>query len=97
MRNATSIIFILLISLLGGCAAGTYFTWEDARKIEPGMTTAEVTKLVGPPYSVTATPNGELFYVWVYVQPFGGTKTLRVDFKDNKAIMAPPIPDSFQN
>jgi hypothetical protein len=38
-----------------------------------------------------------LIYVWVSMNSFTGSKTLRVDFKDNKAITAPPIPESFQD
>lgn len=86
---------ILAILLLTGCA-GTPFKWNDARKITPGMTTTEVTKLIGTPNNVTSR-DGILIYVWVYVDAFMGSRTLRVDFKDNKAIAAPPIPDSFQD
>ena len=93
MKHLKITIFIVL--LLMGCA-GTPFKWNDARKITPGMTTTEVTKLMGTPNSVTSR-DGILIYVWVYVDSFMGSRTLRVDFKDNKAIAAPAIPESFQD
>jgi len=86
---------ILTVLLLTACA-GTAFKWSDARKITPGMTTQEVAQLIGQPTSVTSR-DGVLIYVWVWVNTFSGTRSLRVDFKDNKAITAPPIPDSFQD
>lgn len=89
----TALILILL--LLVGCV-GTHFKWDDARKITPGMTTTEVTKLIGTPNNITSR-NGTLIYVWVYMDSLMSTRTLRIDFKNDKAITAPPIPDSFQD
>lgn len=87
---------VVLLTLLVGCA-GTSFKWSDARKITPGMTTQEVTQLMGAPNNVTSR-DGVLIYVWVDVNMLSGSsRTLRVDFKDNKAITAPPIPDSFKD
>lgn len=89
-------LFTLILLFLTACA-GTSFKWDDARKITPGMTTDEVTKLIGTPNTVTSR-NGVLIYVWVYVNSLsGGSRTLRVDFKDNKVMAAPPIPDSFKD
>lgn len=96
MKKSYLLVFVFAIGILCGCA-GTAFKWTDARKISSGMTVSEVTQLVGPPNSVKATGD-VLIYVWVYVNGFNGTtRTLRVDFKDGKAITAPPIPDSFQD
>lgn len=87
--------FIVLIAVLLAACAGTPFEWDSARQIRPGMTTSEVTKLVGAPNNVHA--QGETVrYVWVYVNGLSGsTRTLVVDFKDDKVIQAPPIPASF--
>ena len=87
---------VLAASLMAGCA-GTAFKWDDARKISPGMTTAEVTNLMGQPNTVRSVGD-VLIYVWVHVNMLNGTtRTLRVDFKDGKVISAPPVPDSFQD
>ena len=89
-------ILVLAASVIAGCA-GTPFKWDDARRISPGMTTSEVTQLIGQPNTVKSTGD-VLIYVWVYVNSLNGTtRTLRVDFKDGKAISAPPIPDSFRD
>lgn len=85
---------IMIAAFLAACA-GTPFKWDDARKIRAGMSTQEVTAIVGTPNTVKA--QGEILrYVWVYVSSFEGTRTLVVDFKDGKAIQAPPIPDEFR-
>ncbi len=85
----------MVITLAAGCA-GTPFKWDAARQITPGMTTAEVTRLMGTPTSVLAS-NELLTYVWVYVSPFSGSRTVRVTFRDGKATAAPPIPPEFQD
>lgn len=88
------ILVLVAITLLSACA-GTPFEWDSARKIRAGMTTDEVTKLVGQPNNVKAQGDA-VRYVWVYVNSLSGTRTLVVDFKDGKAVQAPPIPDSFK-
>lgn len=94
-----SLIFGFLLAallLISGCA-GTAFKWSDARKITPGMITTEATQLIGTPNNVTSR-DGILIYVWANMNMLTGeTRTLRVDFRDNKAIAAPPIPDSFKD
>lgn len=79
--------------LIAACA-GTPFEWTSARKIKDGMTTNEVTALVGPPNNVRAQGD-TIRYAWVYVDAFQGSRTLVVEFKDGKVMKAPPIPDNF--
>lgn len=79
---------------LTGCA-GTPFSWDSARQIQPGMSIEEVTNLVGPPLSVTAAA-GRMTYVWSYAQAYSGSRTLAVVFVDGKVTEAPPIPPSFK-
>jgi outer membrane protein assembly factor BamE (lipoprotein component of BamABCDE complex) len=94
MKNL--LVTIVAICLVAACA-GTPFNWSQARQIKPGMTVDEVTQLVGSPNNIKATGD-TIIYVWVFVNTMSGsTRTLRVDFKDGKAITAPPIPDSFQD
>ena len=87
------LIMVLAVALTA--CAGTPFKWDSARKIQPGMTTTEVSEIMGPPHTVSSSGDN-LRYVWVYVNSFTGTRTLAVDFKDGKVLKAPPIPDSFQ-
>ncbi|MBI4997835.1 MAG: outer membrane protein assembly factor BamE [Rhodocyclales bacterium] len=86
---------LVVATTLAACA-GTQFRWDDARKISAGMSTRDVTNLMGTPTAVKA--QGDIVrYVWVDVNMMTGTtKTLTVDFKDGKAIKAPPIPDEFR-
>lgn len=94
--KSIKITFLAALLLVSGCA-GTAFKWSDARRITPGMTPEEVTRLIGTPNNVTSR-DGILIYVWANVNLMSGeTRTLRVDFKDNKAISAPPVPDSYKD
>ena len=94
-RTAPRLALAALALILSACA-GTPFKWSDARQIQPGMTPTEVAQLVGPPTTIKA--NGEtLTYVWAYVSSFSGSRTLRVDFRDGRAIKAPPIPPEFHD
>ena len=96
MKELFHLPTLAVIVAVSACA-GTAFKWSDARKIEKGMTTDQVVKLVGTPNTVSAT-GSTLIYVWVFVNGMSGTsRTLRVDFQDGKVISAPPIPDTFQD
>lgn len=87
----------LLAGMLGGCAAGTDFTWENARKIRPGMTAEEVHSLMGRPYMVR-TVGDRTIWTWSHATSFGGAKALAVSFdKDGKIIEAPRIPDGYHD
>lgn len=92
MKTLTAILALALAA-----CAGTQFKWSQARQIQPGMSTAEVTQLLGAPNTVKSSGD-TLIYVWVNVNLMSGTtRTVRVDFKDGKAISAPPIPPEFQD
>lgn len=92
------VIAVAASIFLSGCA-GTAFKWSDARRIEAGMTKADVTSMVGAPNRVAALPNDATRYVWVWVNTMAGTtRTLAVDFdKSGRVIKAPPIPEEFQD
>lgn len=90
------IYMLSVLALCAGCA-GTAFKWADARRIEAGMSKADVTAMVGAPNRVATIPNDGTRYVWVWVNTLSGsTRTLVVDFdKSGRVIKAPPIPDEF--
>ncbi|OVE46688.1 outer membrane protein assembly factor BamE domain-containing protein [Chromobacterium violaceum] len=87
---------VTTIALSLAACAGTSFKWDSARQIKPGMTTQEVTALMGTPNNVSSI-SGAIRYVWTDVNLLSGTtKTLAVDFVDGKVQKAPPIPDEFK-
>ncbi len=88
--------FLAVLALCAGCA-GTAFKWSDARRIEAGMSKADVSAMLGAPNRVATIPNDGTRYVWVWVNTMAGTtRTLVVDFdKSGRVIKAPPIPDEF--
>lgn len=91
MRN-----WIILLTIALSACAGTPFKWDDARRIQAGMSAQELKQLMGEPQTVRAS--GDVVrYVWVEVNSFTfATKSLAVDLKDGKVVKAPPIPDEFR-
>jgi outer membrane protein assembly factor BamE (lipoprotein component of BamABCDE complex) len=89
-------LFLLLLAaiIFSGCA-GTRFSWDDARKIKAGMTTNEVTQLIGFPNDIAST--GDMVrYTWVFVNGITfSNRTLSIAFKDGKVAETPKIPESF--
>lgn len=67
----------LLVLILSGCA-GTNFTWDDAYKVQPGMTEAEVIKILGQPYQKLLKGNQTLL-TWSFANGMTG-KTKAVSF-----------------
>lgn len=91
--------FLLMIflasTLIAGCA-GTSFKWSDARKIKAGMTTDEVTQLLGEPNGIVSR-DGVLIYSWSSVSLSSGSRAIRIEFKDNKVTDTPAVPNSFKD
>jgi len=89
------LLMTVVCVILVGCA-GTSFGWSSARQVKSGMTTQEVTKIMGAPYSVTST-GGKMIYVWSSANGFtGSVKTLAVVFVDGKVITAPTVPEEYK-
>ena len=84
--------FILFLALTG--CAGTPFSWDNARQIQPGMTVEEVTAIMGPPLMVSASSAG-IIYTWSYAAAFSGSRAMSIVFIDNKVAKSPTIPASF--
>lgn len=83
------------VAILAACA-GTPIKWDDARKLRPGMTEAEVTQLVGRPYSVTSRGADQ---IWVWSQANGMTgssQSMSVLMRDGRVADVPAIPSSFK-
>lgn len=86
---------IVALCLILSACAGTPFKWDQARQIKEGMTTNEVTAIMGSPTSVTSRSDS-LIYVWVHVNGLtAATRSMSVVFKDGKVREAPQIPDTY--
>lgn len=86
------IVIALLISLiwLAGCATPTN-TWDTARRIQVGMTTAEMVSLLGQPDKVEQLEGVES---WSWnLQGGGPDGGITVIVQDGKALRVPTIPD----
>ena len=95
MKKLFPAIILIASVFFTGCA-GPQIKWSDARKIKSGMTTEEVTQLLGEPNSVFSR-DGKLIYSWYSVSLANGSRGIRIEFKDNKVTDAPAVPDSFKD
>jgi|GEM_PF-3441624 outer membrane protein assembly factor BamE (lipoprotein component of BamABCDE complex) len=86
---------LLVITLLSACA-GPQLKWSDAGKIKAGMTTEEVTQILGEPNAVSSR-DGKLYYTWASRRLCQGSRAVTIDFKDNKVTDAPAIPNTFKD
>lgn len=85
------------LALVVGCA-GSYFNWSQARQVKQGMTTAEVTQIMGKPMIVQTlgTDGKKLKYIWAYGTGLGSGGSFTIIFEDGKATQVPVIPDEFK-
>lgn len=84
----------LLALAIAGCA-GTNFSYDNARRIKVGMTEAEVTQIMGQPYSVVSTANGQS-WIWSHANGFSGSsRIVSFRFVDGRVAEIPSIPASF--
>lgn len=82
------------LALLIGCA-GSSFKFDDARRVEVGMTESQLTQLMGKPYSVTSRGDTQI-WVWVHYNGLtGGMNKISFIMKDGKVYSVPTIPKSF--
>lgn len=85
----------LAVALLSACA-GSRFSYPNARKVEVGMTEAEITQLMGPPYEVISREN-EQIWIWSYANGMTGrSQSVSFIMKDGRVIKTPVIPKSFK-
>ena len=83
-------------------AGGTYFQWGQARKLQIGMTTSEVTQLLGRPYSVqsmTTAKGSQETWTWICMNPYDPSnhRNIWLIFIEDKLTGVPKVPDSFQD
>ena len=81
---------LFLVLLLGACTTvGRDFSFEDAKRIELGMTEAEVLQIMGKPTNKHIDGIGEL-WMWVYVKSIVGSppnsKSFAVKLKKGEVI-----------
>lgn len=87
-------VLLILTAVLLGCA-GTRFSFDSARKITVGMTEANVTDLMGKPYSVVSRGVDQ---IWIWSQANGMTgshQSISFVMQDGKVKSVPKIPESF--
>lgn len=89
-----AIIVLTLIAALAGCA-GTNFSFDNARKVQIGMTEPQVTQLMGAPYSVVSRGDSQM-WVWSHANGMtGSAKSVSFEMRDGRVVSVPTIPGSF--
>lgn len=87
-------VAFLAALLIAGCA-GTKFSYDQARKVQVGMSESEVVSIMGKPYSVISRPDGQV-WVWSYANGMSGrSRAVSFLLKDGQVVKAPSIPQSF--
>jgi hypothetical protein len=89
-----ALITASLFVLLAGCA-GTNFSFDNAARVKPGMTEAQVTQLMGRPYSVVSRGDSQM-WIWSHANGFSGSsKTISFEMSEGRVVSVPVIPSSF--
>ena len=95
MRTRKFAAATVLAIVLSGCA-GTSYSYDDARKVQVGMTEDQVTQIMGPPYSVVSRTDGQM-WVWSHANGMtGASRVISFKMLDGKVVEIPPIPTSFK-
>lgn len=95
MRISRFFAVVALALALSGCA-GTSFSYDDARKVQVGMTEEQVTQIMGPPYSVVSRADGQM-WIWSHANGMtGASKVISFRLVDGKVVEVPAIPTSFK-
>lgn len=91
-------LIVMTVMVCSGClstSAGTYFRWDDVRRLRLGMTIEEVEAIVGSPYTVVGTGPGQQRWIWSYGKASGESGSFTMSLRDGRVISLPSIPDSF--
>ncbi|WP_054064888.1 outer membrane protein assembly factor BamE domain-containing protein [Pseudomonas asplenii] len=95
MRSSIFLAAVALALTLSGCA-GTSFSYDDARRVQVGMTEEQVTQIMGPPYSVVSRPDGQM-WIWSHANGMtGASRVVSFRLMDGKVVEVPTIPASFK-
>lgn len=91
------VITALLATSIAGCAVGTKFEWDSARAVKEGMSTQEVTALMGKPYMVQSLGDGQQKWIWSSANGWtGSSQVAALTFKDGKVVKALDVPAHFK-
>lgn len=85
---------LLLLALILGCA-GNHFAWDDARRVQLGMSEAEVQAIMGKPNVVTSSDQG-VKWTYAYGTALGTGAHVSFAFQSNRVVRVPQIPSSFK-
>lgn len=95
MGMKSNLAAALFAALVTGCA-GTSFSFDDARRVQVGMTEDEVREIMGRPYMVRTKGDKDV-WVWSHANGLtGGSQVISFIFKDGKVESVPRIPESFR-
>lgn len=85
---------IVALSLVA--CAGTPIDWDQARKIQPGMTEQQVLELLGKPYMVRSAAEGQT-WIWSHANTLtGDVRSLSIVMKDGVVERAPSVPSFYK-
>lgn len=93
MHKLKALLLIAALIVFSAAAEAKKIKWDGMRQITVGMTTSQVSKLVGKPQSVYSM-NGKLYYSWSSWSYFGGAmQIVSIEFTDGKVTVPPSVPE----
>ncbi|MBF8676190.1 outer membrane protein assembly factor BamE [Pseudomonas fulva] len=93
LRTIRNSIVVGALTLIAACA-GTPFTFGQASQVKVGMTEDQLYEIMGNPYMVVSTENGQRF-VYSHATAFSGAKSVSFEVNEGKVTKVPYIPQSF--
>ena len=85
----------IALSLCLVACAGTKFSFDDARRVQVGMTEAQLQEILGAPTAVVAKGD-QVVWVWSYADAFTGAKSVSFVLKDGVVVSVPNLPVTFK-
>lgn len=85
----------IALSLCLAACAGTKFSFDDARRVQVGMTETQLQQILGAPAAVVAKGD-QVVWVWSYADAFTGAKSVSFVLKDGLVVSVPNLPATFK-
>ena len=85
----------IALSLCLAACAGTKFSFDDARRVQVGMTEAQLQEILGAPTAVVARGD-QVVWVWSYADAFTGSRSVSFVLKDGVVATVPNLPATYK-
>lgn len=93
-----NILLAIGVLFFTGCAAGTYFTWEQAKSVKVGMAKEDLFRVMGDkPYSIITVDDNKTIYTWSYSESPNVGRAVSYEIIDNNVTKISTAKKGEQN